>query len=96
MICAINGLKYDTDNMELISEKIEYLYESNIAQLAGLRYRGKNVKLYKSKKGNWLLTYEKDSTTTYGKALTEEEAKSYLIRYDLEKYEELFGELEEA
>ena len=41
MICVINGLKYNTDNMVLISEKIEYLYESNIAQLAGLRYRGK-------------------------------------------------------
>ena len=96
MICVINGLKYNTDNMVLISEKIEYLYESNIAQLAGLRYRGKNVKLYKSKKDNWLLTYERDFNVTYGKTLTEEEAKSYLIRYDLEKYEELFGELEEA
>lgn len=47
------------------------------------------------KKGHWFLTYEKD-VSTYGKVLTEDEVKELLIKSDLAKYEELFGELEEG
>ena len=58
MIFVIDGLKYDTDKMELISEKCEYSWKSFLLTTS-ITCFGKNVKLWKSKKGNWLLTYEK-------------------------------------
>ena len=95
MIFVINNLKYNTDNMELISEKCKYTYKNNIF---GIIYSAYNVKLWKSKKNNWLVTYtyDKNSTKNIGEALSENEAKNLLLRYDLEAYEKLFGELEEA
>lgn len=96
MIFVINNLKYDTNKMELISEKIKYTYEWTMI-LLGTRMTsyGKNVKLYKTQKGRWFLTYDSDYVRT-GKVLEETEVKSLLMRYDLSKYEELFGELEEG
>ena len=94
MIFAINNLKYDTDKMDLISEKCEYSYASALFNMQ-LRYLGRDVKLWRSKNNRWLLTYNKDFNTV-GKSLTEEEAKNLLIKYDLNKYEEIFGGLEEA
>lgn len=94
MVFVINNLKYDTDKMELISDKCEYSYSGYILDIE-LSYRGKDVCLWKSKKGNWLLTYRTDYSTK-AKAIDEEEVKSLLIRYDLVAYEKLFGEIEEA
>ena len=96
MIFVIDKLKYDTDKMELISEKCEYIYTWSFT-LTDTRMRsyGKDVKLWKSKKGNWLLTYRTDYDSK-GVKLLEEEVKKLLLEYDLQKYEELFGELEEA
>ena len=48
-----------------------------------------------SAQDNWLLTY-RSNYTTYGKALYEKEVENILIQYDLEKYEQIFGEVEEA
>lgn len=95
MIFAINNLKYDTDKMELISEKCEYSYLSD-ELLKLYHYRGKNVKLWRSKKNNWLLTYEKDFGVCCGVSLKDEQVKNLLIRYDIAAYEKIFGELEEA
>ena len=82
--------------MELISDKCEYTYTWSFSFInKTLSSPGKNVQLWKSKKGNWLLTY----STTYcseGVTLSEEYVKKLLMKYDLPKYEELFGELEEA
>lgn len=96
MIFVIDKLKYDTDKMELISEKIKYTYEWKMA-FTGTRMTsyGNNVRLYKTKKGRWFLTYDSDYDH-YGKVLEETEVKSLLMHYDLDKYEELFGELEEG
>ena len=96
MIFVIDKLKYDTDKMELISEKYKYVYTwlFTLANI-GMRSRGKDVKLWKSKKGNWLLTYRTDYDSK-GVKLLEEEVKKLLLKYDLQKYEELFGEIEEA
>ena len=96
MVFVIDNLKYDTDKMELISEKCEYIYTWSFT-LTDTRMRsyGKDVKLWKSKKGNWLLTYRTDYDSK-GVKLLEEEVKKLLLEYDLQKYEELFGELEEA
>ena len=65
-------------------------------------YPGKEVgrtypcELWKSAKGNWLLTHEEDYSTEYGEAIQEEEAKSLLMRYATDIYEKMFGELPEA
>ena len=96
MIFVFNNLKYDTDKMELISTKCEHTY---ISSFFGdpIKWHASNVKLFKSKKENWLLTYEKNNLdNVYGVALSEEKAKNLLLNYDLEVYEKLFGELEEA
>lgn len=50
----------------------------------------KNVKIFKSLKNHWLLTYETDYKNC-AVALSEEEAKKYLMHYDLEAYEKFFG-----
>lgn len=90
MVFVINNLKYDTDKMELISDKCKYQYTG---QLTGIIVNAKDAHLFKSIKGNWLITYHDNNC---GRALTEEEAKQLLLNYDLEVYEKLFGKLEEA
>ena len=96
MIFVIDNLKYDTDKMELISEKCEYSYTWTFT-LTGKEVKsyGKDVKLWKSKKGNWLLTYRTDYDSI-GVRLFEKDVKKLLLDYDLSKYEEIFGELAEA
>ena len=94
MLFVINSLKYDTTKMELISTKCKYEYIVKILDMS-LRHSGKNVKIFKSLKNRWLLTYETDYENR-AVALSEEETKKYLMRYDLEAYEKYFGELEEA
>lgn len=95
MIFVIDNLKYDTDHMELVSEKCEYVYQINMFGCSTNCY-GKNVKLWRSKKDNWLLTYKGDFEYIFSRHLTKDEAKKLLLRYDLETYEKIFGELEEA
>lgn len=96
MIFVINNLKYDTNKMELISDKCEYTYTWSFSFMnKTLRSYGKDVQLWKSKKGNWLLTYRTDYVSE-GVKLSDEYVKKLLMKYDLPKYEELFGELEEA
>lgn len=96
MVFVIDNLKYDTDKMELISDKCEYSYTwvFTLTQTE-MRSYGKDVKLWKSQKGNWLLTYRTDYVSE-GVKLLEEDVKELLMKYDLQKYEELFGALEEA
>jgi hypothetical protein len=96
MIFVIDNLKYDTDKMELISENCQYVY-TWVFTLTNTKMSsyGKDVKLWRSKKGNWLLTYRTDYGSK-GVKLLEKDVKKLLLDYDLSKYEELFGELEEA
>lgn len=98
MIFVIDNLKYNTDKMELISEKCDYTYKWTFSltgtQMSSIAH---DVKIWRSKKGNWLLTYTKPGySTNFANTLSEIEVKSLLVRYDLPKYEELFGEIEEA
>ena len=95
MLFVINDLKYDTDKMQLMSEKCEYIY-TYTAFGSKLSNYGHDVQLWRSVRGRWLLTYNRGYSTVYAKTLTEQEAKNLLKKYDLDKYEELFGELEEA
>ena len=95
MIFVINDLKYDTDKMELVSEKCEYIYRYTVFKYECCGY-GQDVQLWKSVHDRWLLTYNRGYSTVYTETLTEQEAKNLLKKYDLDKYEALFGELEEA
>lgn len=88
MIFIINGLKWDTDKMKLISTKCMYKYLS----IFGV-YNYAKASLYQTKNDRWMITYETDRKSA--KALSIEEVKALLLTYDLDKYEELFGELEE-
>lgn len=94
MIFVINNLKYDTDKMELVSTKCKYSYSSTSFNVI-VHYIGRAVKIFKSLKNHWLLTYETDYKYC-AVALSEDEAKVYLIKYDVKAYEKYFGELEEA
>lgn len=97
---VINGLKYDTEKMEKVANVKKWYQVGTIFTRAA--YPGKEVgrtydcQLWKSAKGNWLLTHEEDYAKTYGQAIQEEEAKSLLMRYATDIYEKLYGDLEEA
>ena len=97
---VIGGMKYDTDKMERVAAVRKWYREDNFLNQA--MFPGKEVgrirdcELWKSEKGNWLLTHEEDFQKKYGEAIEEEEAKALLMRYATETYESMFGELPEA
>ena len=96
MIFVINNLKYDTDKMEIVSRKCRISYPSDLYGSFIKKY-GRETILWKSKNGNWLITYKKCSDdTVYTEALTSTQVMSLLVQYDLETYEKMFGEIEEA
>ena len=85
MIFIINKLKYDTEKMELVSDKVRYCFY----------FMGclTEARLYRSRKRRWLIVNENG---THAIAINEESAKNILLSYDVEAYEKIFGELEEA
>ena len=95
MIFVINKLKYDTDKMQLISEKCEYLYKYNMFGSNFTNY-GRDVKLWRSVNDRWLITHTRGSSNVYAEAISKEKAGALLLQYDVDKYEELFEKLEEA
>lgn len=100
MMFIIKGLKYDTEKMKHIAD-VKKWYSYNSSLLNGCFF-GKEVgktyscQLWKSKKGNWLLTHEIDYGEKVGQAIKEDEAKELLMEYAIDKYEELFGKIPEA
>ena len=95
-VFVIKNKKYDTEKMDYIG-KVQKWYKNELASKVFGGERGSTYycEMYRSKKGNYLITRQ-DDFTLYGEAITETEAKSLLIKSDLSKYEELFGEVEEA
>lgn len=97
---VINGMKYETDNMEMVAEVKKWYKVDTILPRALYpgEERGREYvcQLWKSKKGNWLLTHEEDYGTKYGQAIKEEEAKALLMRYATVIYEKMYGTLPEA
>ncbi len=97
---VINGMKYDTDKMERMAE-VKKWYQ-NDSPLMRAMFPGQEIghtyscELWKSEKGNWLLTHEEDFQTKYGEAIEEEEAKKLLMKYATTVFEGMFGELPEA
>ena len=56
-----------------------------------------NFTLWRTKKGNWLLTQKNILTSKiYVEAIYEDKAKELLSKYNVDKYEELYGEIPEA
>ena len=67
---VIKGMKYNTEKMEKVAEvRKRYRVDTFLTRSM---YPGKEVgrtypcELWKSAKGNWLLTHEKDYSTKYG------------------------------
>lgn len=85
MIRIINGLKYDTNKMELISR---YTYKS-FSICFGIC--NKTCQIYKSKKGRYLKI---DNGIWI--PITENDVKKLLMAHDVTVYEKMFGEVEEA
>ena len=102
MIFIIKGMKYDTDKMEKVADVKKWYKEDNLFLRAlygkyGNQEVGKYYKceLWRSKKGNWLLTCEYDYKKM-GESISESEAKELLLRYAPDEYEELFEKIPEA
>lgn len=100
MLFIINGLKYDTKKMEKVADVKKWYQRDNILNRS--IFPGQKVgsiddcELWKSKKGNWLLTREKDYGGHLGEPIEEEEAKKLLMRYAVNEYEKEFGKIPEA
>jgi len=93
----INGMKYDTDKMEKIANVKKWYATSNalLRTIYGDVGNEFICELWKSSKGNWLLTHDQDYVSK-GEAIEEEEAKKLLMKYAPDKYEELFEEIPDA
>lgn len=81
-----NKLKYDTDRMELISDKVKM-------KLGGVSV---NAEIYRSKKGRWLGVVKWMDGDEEGRVLEENEVQQFLLKYDVGAYEKIFEKLEEA
>lgn len=86
---AENKLKYDTDKMELISDKVKM----KIGRPFGISV---NAEIYRSKKGRWLGVMKWTDGSEEGRVLEENEVQQFLLKYDVEAYEKIFEKLEEA
>ena len=73
---VIQGMKYDTEKMRKVAT-VKKWYREDI-YLNRAMFPGKEVgrthkcELWKSEKGNWLLTHEMDYSKSMGEAITEE------------------------
>ncbi len=84
-----NKLKYDTDKMELISDKVK--------MKVGRPFNvSVNAEIYRSKKGRWLGVAKWMDGDQEGRILEEDEVQQFLLKYDVEAYEKIFEKLEEA
>lgn len=69
-VYIINKKKYDTNKMELISNKFRYEYEVNHPIFGGFTCVTYDTGLYKSKNGNWLVVFD-----GHGRAVTEKKLR---------------------
>lgn len=86
---AENKLKYDTDKMELISDKVKM-------KLGKPFDISVNAEIYRSKKGRWLGVAKWMDGDKEARVLEENEVQQFLLKYDVGAYEKIFGKLEEA
>lgn len=86
---AENKLKYDTDRMELISDKVKM-------EVGRLFRISVNAEIYRSKKGRWLGVAKWMDGDEEARVLEENEVQQFLLKYDVGAYEKIFEKLEEA
>lgn len=86
MIFTIENEKYDTEKMELISDKVKKRYKRTEYITLNILY---NCNLYKTKKGKWLLTHIVDDKEK-AEIINSAEAKELLVTYDKEAHEKKF------
>lgn len=84
-----NKLKYDTDKMELISDKVKM----KLGKPFGISV---NAEIYRSKKGRWLGVAKWMDGDEEGRVLEENEVQQFLLKYDVGACEKIFEKLEEA
>lgn len=86
---AENKLKYDTDRMELVSDKVK--------MEVGRPFRiSVNAEIYRSKKGRWLGVAKWMDGDKEARVLEENEVQQFLLKYDVGAYEKNFEKPEEA
>lgn len=86
---AENKLKYDTDRMELVSDKVK--------MEVGRPFRiSVNAEIYRSKKGRWLGVAKWMDGDKEARVLEENEVQQFLLKCDVGAYEKIFEKLEEA
>lgn len=75
MVFVIQGMKYDTEKMRKVATVKKWYREDtflNRAMFPGQKVgRTHECELWKSEKGNWLLTHEMDYSKNMGEAITE-------------------------
>lgn len=81
--------------MELVSEKVKKGVTTYIRFLDSKILNTYDAQLYRSKKERYLITWDQEYRTC-ATPVNKDEVKELLLKYDYKKYEELFGELEEA
>lgn len=97
----IKGKKYDTETAELVGEMDNSLCGTDFNFIEEALYRKKNGEFYICGYGGARTRYaRKDGASICGGyeivPLSEDEAKEWAERYlDIDKYEEIFGEVEE-
>lgn len=80
---AENKLKYDTDRMELVSDKVK--------MEVGRPFRiSVNAEIYRSKKGRWLGVAKWMDGDKEARVLEENEVQQFLLKYDVGAYEKKF------
>lgn len=86
---AENKLKYGTDRMELVSDKVK--------MEVGRPFRiSVNAEIYRSKKGRWLGVAKWMDGDKEARVLEENEVQQFLLKYHVGAYEKIFEKLEEA
>jgi hypothetical protein len=93
MKAIIDNKVYDTDKAELV---FEFVRTYEVESILGTYFNEKGSgQLYKTSKGNWFELIKREGRSTEFNALNLEDAKNIVLIHP-DKYQELFGELEEA
>lgn len=92
---VVDNKLYNTETANLLCEGKKQWAEFNIIFNRDI-YPYRDTQLYKTEKGSFFFVYEKDYGNKFIHVCTEQEAKEFLIYRNLDKYEEMYGKLEEA
>lgn len=92
MVLQFANKIFDTNKMDLVSEKCKWEYKDRNTSIV---YYASNVKLWRTKEDEWLLTYSTNYYPNCGQVFKRDRAKRYLRKYDREMYEKILKNEEE-